>query len=347
MAFSFCISSVYNYFEMKKRFTNLSIYRLIATICVLQFHIFFILYNRAIPYETLLSKGVQGLTCLSGFLYSQKVITDNKKFLLGNAKKIIFPALVVFGLMALWNLIYMFIFQSWNYIGLFFDHRVYNNGLLVQPGNYYYILYIMLCYLVTPILQRNDKWSVLVALGAVLIEFTVGFFFGSSIIACSYIVGYFLGKKLFGQLTNIEEKFSIKWFIIFLLGTLAAAGIYVVLVIYPISGNYFLVHLDSLCKNILMTTFGMGTFLVIAHAFRWVNRFPACPFLSFTDKISLNVYLFNQAFMCGAMNMAKYFDQMWIKYVFVYVFTIAFSIAAYYLYQFILKMTTKKAPVSA
>lgn len=332
---------------MKKRFTNLSIYRLIATICVLQFHVFFILYARAIPYETLLSKGVQGLTCLSGFLYSQKVITDNKRFILGNSKKILFPALIVFGLMALWNLVYMFIFQSWNYIGLFFDHRAYNNGLLVQPGNYYYILYISLCYLVTPILQRNDKWSVLVSVGAVLIEFTVGFFFGSSIIACSYIVGYFLGKKLFGQLTNIEEKFSWKWFFIFLTGTLAAAGVYVVLVIYPFGGNYFLTHLYSLTNNILMTTFGMGTFLVIAHAFRWVNKFPSCKFLSFTDKISLNIYLFNQAFMCGAMNMARVVDPMWAKTIIVYLFTIAFSILAYYLYQLILRLTTKKAPVSA
>ena len=334
-------------FLMKKRFTNLSIYRLIATICILQFHVFFILYARAIPYETLLSKGVQGLTCLSGFLYSQKVITDNKKFFLGNFKKIIFPALVVFALMALWNLVYMFIFQSWNYINLFVDYRAYNHGLLIQPGNYYYILYIMVCYLITPILQRNDKWSLLVSLGVVLIEFTVGFFFGSSIIACCYIVGYFLGKKLFGQLTNVEEKFSVGWFLIFLLGTLAAAGLYVVLVIYPIGGNYFLVHLNSLFINILMTTFGMGTFLVIAHAFRWVNKFPACPVLSFTDKISLNVYLFNQAFMCGAMNMAKVVDPMWAKTLIVYVFTIAFSILAYYLYQLILKLTTKKAPVSA
>ena len=332
---------------MKKKFTNLSIYRLIATICVLQFHLFFILYNRAIPYEMLLSKGVQGLTCLSGFLYSQKVITDNKKFLLGNAKKIIFPALVVFALMALWNLVYMFVFQSWNYINLFIDHRAYNGSLLIQPGNYYYILYIMLCYLVTPILQRNDKWSVLVAVGAVVIEFAVGFFIGSSIIACSYIVGYFLGKKLFGQLTNIEEKFSWKWFSIFVLGTALVTGLYVLLINKPFGGNYFLDNLYNLCKNILLTSFGIGTFFVIAHAFRWVNKLPPSKFLSFTDKISLNVYLFNQAFMCGAMNMARLFDEMWLKYIFVYVFTIAFSILAYYVYQFILKLSTKKAPVSA
>ena len=332
---------------MKKKFTNLSIYRLIATICVLQFHLFFILYNRAIPYEMLLSKGVQGLTCLSGFLYSQKVITDNKKFLLGNAKKIIFPALVVFALMALWNLVYMFVFQSWNYINLFIDHRAYNGSLLIQPGNYYYILYIMLCYLVTPILQRNDKWSVLVAIGAVVIEFAVGFFIGSSIIACSYIVGYFLGKKLFGQLTNVEEKFSWKWFSIFVLGTALVTGLYVLLINKPFGGNYFLDNLYNLCKNILLTSFGIGTFFVIAHAFRWVNKLPPSKFLSFTDKISLNVYLFNQAFMCGAMNMARLFDEMWLKYIFVYVFTIAFSILAYYIYQFILKLSTKKAPVSA
>ena len=332
---------------MKKKFTNLSIYRLIATICVLQFHLFFILYNRAIPYEMLLSKGVQGLTCLSGFLYSQKVITDNKKFLLGNAKKIIFPALVVFALMALWNLVYMFVFQSWNYINLFIDHRAYNGSLLIQPGNYYYILYIMLCYLVTPILQRNDKWSVLVAIGAVVIEFAVGFFIGSSIIACSYIVGYFLGKKLFGQLTNVEEKFSWKWFSIFVLGTALVTGLYVLLINKPFGGNYFLDNLYNLCKNILLTSFGIGTFFVIAHAFRWVNKLPPSKFLSFTDKISLNVYLFNQAFMCGAMNMARLFDEMWLKYIFVYVFTIAFSILAYYIYQFILMLSTKKAPVSA
>ena len=54
---------------MERRLNNLSIYRIIATICVLQFHIFYIIYDRSIPYEMLLSKGVQGLPALSGFLY--------------------------------------------------------------------------------------------------------------------------------------------------------------------------------------------------------------------------------------------------------------------------------------
>ena len=212
----------------------------------------------------------------------------------------------------------MFIFQSWNYINLFVDYRTYNHSLLIQPGNYYYILYICICYLITPILQRKDKWSLLVCLGVALIEFTVGFFFGSAIIACAYIVGYYLGQKLYGQLTNVEEKFSWKWFFIFLMGTLVSVGTYVILVIYPFGINYFLLHFNSLVNNILMTTFGIGTCLLICHALRWINKYPSCKFLSFTDKISLNVYLFNQAFMCGAMNIAIYFEEMWLKTLFVY-----------------------------
>ena len=141
----------------KKRFDNLSIYRLIATICVLQYHVFFILYARDIPYETMLSKGVQGLTALSGFLYSQKAITDLKKFYLGNLKKIIIPAAVCFLFMAIWNLVAMFIMRDYNYIGLFFGHRAFNDGLLFQPANYYYLGYIFIAYLITPILQRQDK----------------------------------------------------------------------------------------------------------------------------------------------------------------------------------------------
>ena len=67
---------------MKNKYWNLSLYRLLAIICAIQFHIFFILYSRDIPFETLLSAGVIGLTCLSGFLHSQKKIEDIKSFYL-------------------------------------------------------------------------------------------------------------------------------------------------------------------------------------------------------------------------------------------------------------------------
>ena len=331
---------------MKKRLNNLSIYRLVATICILQFHLFFILYNRAIPYETLLSKGVQGLTALSGFLYSQKVIKDNKSFLLGNLKKILVPALVCFTVMAIWNLIYMFIFQNWNYISLLFDHRIYNNGLLVQPGNYYYIGYIFLCYLITPLLQRGDKWSAISSISVVIVELIIGFFFGPSIIATSYLVGYFVGKKCFKQLTDTDEKFSVPQLTIYLGITCLSLGLYILLVTYPFADNYGLTHLHSLLENICLTTFGISSFFLIIHALRWTNKLPAIKPLFFTDKLSLIIYLFNQAFMCGAMNVAIWVEPMLAKTILVYVFTIAFSVLVHYVSTFLLKIKPRSKAVS-
>ena len=317
---------------MKKRFNNLSIYRIVITLLVLQYHVFYILYNRAIPFETLLSKGVQGLTCLSGLLYSQKLISNYKKFYLDGVKKIIIPALVCFGLMAIWNLVYMLATRNWDYISMFVGHRAYNNGLLIQPGNYYYIAYIFACYLVTPILQKKNYQSIVVASLMVAIELVVGFFLGSAIIMTSYLVGYFLGKFVFKQLTDTEEKFNLKHFFIYLGATVASVGIYALLVFYPIHGNYFLDRSNSLICNIMLSTFGTASFFLIAHILRWTNKYNTPKLFLFTDKISLNIYLFNQAFMCGAMNVAVWVDPWWAKYLLVYTFTIGFGILSYYLY---------------
>lgn len=40
-----------------KRFNNIWIYRIVATICILQFQAFYVLYARDIPYELFLAKG--------------------------------------------------------------------------------------------------------------------------------------------------------------------------------------------------------------------------------------------------------------------------------------------------
>lgn len=324
-----------------KRLNNLSIYRLLATICILQFHVFFILYNKDVPYETLLSKCVQGLTALSGLLISQKLITDNKKFLLNNVKKILIPALICFAVMATWNLIYMFIFQEWNYISLFFGHRIFNNGLLVQPGNYYYIAYIIVCYAVTPILQRCDKWSALTSGIIIAFELIIGFFFGSSIIAFSYIAGYFIGKKLFSQLTDNKQKFSIRFFFIFLCTTALSLSSYILLTRYSFGDSYGLLHIHSLLLNIASTSFGVSSFLLFIHLFRWTNNLPSLRILFFTDKLTLIIYLFNQAFMCGAMNVAIWVEPIWQKTILVYLFTITFSIAVHYISLLILKPKKK------
>ena len=325
----------------RQKFYNLSLYRLIATICVLQFHVFFILYNRAIPFETLLSKGVQGLTAMSGFLYSQKLIKDCKSFYLKSLKKLLIPAAVCLTIMALWNLVYMLITRNYDYISLFFGHRIYNNGLLFQPANFYYLAYIFGCYLITPLLQKSKNVKIITVASLSVAELLVAFFFGPPIIIIPYLIGYLIGEKRFEYYASTEKKAPID----LLIGSLATAlalGLYIVGVLALSSENTWIQKLISLELNFTAAIFGVGTFLILAILFKFMNRIKRIYTLEFTDKICLFIYLLNQTFMCGAMNVAVWVDSIVSKTILVYVFTVAFAIGCFFISDALLKIKIKK-----
>lgn len=323
-----------------KRFNNISLYRLIATLCILQFHIFYILFARAIPYEMLLSKGVQGLTALSGFLYSQKLITDNKKFYGSNLLKLIIPALVCVLFMVTWDAIYMAITREWGYEA-FITYRAYGGRVITQADNYYYLGYIFICYLITPVLQRNDKWSVVVIVGVIAVEVLVGFFFGPAMIAVSYIAGYYIGKKWFKTYTDTEQKYSVPHLLTWtgILGT--SIGLYILIHTYEFGGSYLLNRTYSLTNNVIVTIFGIATLFFFLMAFKFLNKFKGFPPFKYTDKLSLIIYLMNQAFMCGGMAVTIYVHEWWSIMLLIYVFTIGASVLLQFISELILKTINK------
>ncbi len=323
-----------------KRFNNMSLYRLIATLCILQFHIFYILFARAIPYEMLLSKGVQGLTALSGFLYSQKLITDNKKFYGSNLLKLIIPALVCVLFMVTWDAIYMAITREWGYEA-FITYRAYGGRVITQADNYYYLGYIFICYLITPVLQRNDKWSVVVIVGVIAVEVLVGFFFGPAMIAVSYIAGYYIGKKWFKTYTDTEQKYSVPHLLTWtgILGT--SIGLYILIHTYEFGGSYLLNRTYSLTNNVIVTIFGIATLFFFLMAFKFLNKFKGFPPFKYTDKLSLIIYLMNQAFMCGGMAVTIYVHEWWSIMLLIYVFTIGASVLLQFISELILKTINK------
>ena len=324
----------------KKRFNNLSLYRIFATICILQFHVFYILYSRDIPFELMLSKGVQGLTALSGFLYSQKIIKDYKKFYLNNLLKLLIPAFLCIAFMAIWDLGTMFATQNWDYISLFFGPTYFGEDktMIFQAANYYYLAYIVLCYLITPLLQRNDKWPLFISIIILIGELALAFFFGTAIIASTYIVGYFIGKKWYKHYVDTEIKYKptilIQWILILLI----SIGLYIALVLFPMTNGYFLTQLNLLLQVIMLTIFGTVTFFLVAYAFRFLNRFNGIKFLMYTDSLSLIIYLMNQAFMVGGMDVSTWVNPMWAKILIVYLLTIVSCIVL----EFINKLINKK-----
>ena len=327
-----------------KRFNNISIYRIVATICILQFHIFYILFPRAIPYEMLLSKGVQGLTALSGFLYSQKLITDKKKFYGTNLLKLIIPALVCLLFMVTWDVIYMAITKDWS-VNAFITHRAYEGRVITQADNYYYLGYIFICYLITPILQRNDKWSVVTVVAVIMVELLVGFFFGPAMIAVSYIAGYFIGKKWFKTYVDTEQKYSVPHLLVWtgILG--ASIGLYILIHTIEFGGFYFLDRTYSITNNIIVTVFGIATLFFVLMALKWLNKFKGFPPFKYTDKLALIIYLMNQAFMCGGMAVTLYVHEWWSIMLLIYVLTIAASVLLLFISDSILKAINRPKQV--
>ena len=319
-----------------KRFNNISLYRIIATICILQFHIFYILYPRAIPYEMLLSKGVQGLTALSGFLYSQKLISDYKKFYKNNLVKLLIPAGICLLFMFSWNFIYMLITKNWDYM-LFLTHRAYIGRIITQADNYYYLAYIIVCYAITPLLQRCDKWSNVTVMSVILAEIAIAFFNGTAMILVSYLAGYYIGKKCFKTFTDIEEKYSVPTLIIWIGVLLAALGLYIVGNEVSFGEAYYLTRLQSTVKNISATTFGVATLFVFLISLKFLNKYNSPSLFKFTDRLSLIIYLLNQAFMTGAMSVTLYAKQMWLITILIYVLTIGSSVGILFICDNIFK----------
>ena len=323
-----------------KRFNNISVYRIVATICILQFHIFYILFPRAIPYEMLLSKGVQGLTALSGFLYSQKLITDKKKFYGTNLLKLIVPALVCLLFMVTWDVVYMAITKDWS-VNAFITHRAYQGRVITQADNYYYLGYIFICYLITPLLQRNDKWSVVTVVAVVLAELLVGFFFGPAMIAVSYIAGYYIGKKWFKTYVDTEQKYSVPHLLVWT-GILALSiGLYILIHTKEFGGFYFLDRTYSITNNVIVTVFGIATLFFVLMALKWLNKFKGFAPFKYTDKLALIIYLMNQAFMCGGMAVTIYAHEWWLRILLIYVLTIASSVLLLFISDSILKAINK------
>lgn len=325
-----------------KRYHSLSVYRIIAALLILEFHVLYFLIPHEIPYGTLFSKCVQGLTALSGFLYASKTITDVKKFYLSNTKKLILPALFVLVLITLFDVFVMLTSQNFDIFSIFFGYRASNHELIYQFGNYYYIAYIFICYLITPLLQRKDKVSNIIIVIAVIIEVSLAYFLGPSMMVIPYIIGYYVGKFAFSSYVDRDTKYPVgrlfSW-----IGILAVVvSSYILLVNFSFGDNYFLANLSSLLKNITSMMSGVSSFFVFILIFRFINHNVEIKVLSFLDKTTYMIYLLNQVCMIGATSLTFLTDELWKQTIIIFLVTIALSVLFQFAYNFTLGRKKKK-----
>lgn len=199
---------------------SISLIRLISLIFIVTCHIQQYLY---IELAWWFNVGVQIFLCISGFLYGQKDVGEVTEFYKKRFKKILIP--------------YYIAFISYGVIQYIFARNVFYNrafllGLIAGHsqieggGHLWFIRYILLCYILTPLLQAyrkiiNDKISMwlfaIVSVSACSIWFyCFNSFFTAAWMSC-YMIGYSLG-------INEKEGYVNNSLLLPLIGVIAIAG---------------------------------------------------------------------------------------------------------------------------
>lgn len=133
---------------------NLSCIRLIAMLMIISCHILQGLHLEAAFW---LNLGVQVFFVLSGYLYSKKKISNAKEFYVKQYKKIIIPYLVICIIMFILNYCNGYTtFNKFTTLGglLGFQGWI---GSIRNMSHTWFVSYILLCYLITPLLEKNNK----------------------------------------------------------------------------------------------------------------------------------------------------------------------------------------------
>lgn len=246
-----------------------------------------------------LNVGVQIFLCISGFLYGQKSIDNVSDFYNKRLKKILIP--------------YYLVFISFGIIEFIFARDVFSIkdftlGMVLcstikGAGHLWFIPTILMCYLITPLLQvyRNKcvegKRTIMVftVLGVIITSILIqGFTTFNPAWICCYVLGYALGM-------NEKNEYISEKVLMIIAGIIAVAG------------NAVQIYCDYIA-NIDFTGFGiikdynhvmLGVFIFIQlkAIFEKVDLSKFRKLLKLSDTYSFEVYLVHQLLILGPFSL--------------------------------------------
>lgn len=137
-----------------KKDYRISIIRMISMLMIVACHILQGLNNK---WAFWVNVGVQVFFFISGFLYGQKKIKDTKSFYIRRWKKVCIPYYIIFLLMLLLERIILKKYYPFHQIlGCFLGFGAFT-GSIVTLSHTWFVTYVMLCYLLVPVLQNIFK----------------------------------------------------------------------------------------------------------------------------------------------------------------------------------------------
>lgn len=297
----------------KNKVESISIIRVLSMISIIAGHFFCVFGIYDYQLSTI---GVEIFLMISGFLYSNKQISNKLLWLENRAKRILLPYWIALAVLLLSKWIFG-IRTSWNTVTLYalnmqgidrvFTYCKYSS--LSGFGHTWFVTIIMICYFITLLLKSvnevervlsKNKKRTLVTVGAIQIALA---FFGVQIgyIIC-FLIGYFwpnhtwdLNAKMYKKL-SVAVLFSIilrlvthvLWDNTIFYNLVIARWTFVVLAIWII------VTITKICDN-------SKKLKEIATTKTW----------TFLDQISYELYLSHYVFMKGTFATANFLKTNW------------------------------------
>ena len=280
---------------------KISIIRILAMLSIVLCHIFQSL-NMQIAFW--LNVGVQVFLFMSGYLYEQKTIKNNKTWIIKQFKKILVPYYIYVLCMLLLYFILVRNELTWtNILSLLSLQTLFSppRGL----GHLWFILIILICYLITPLLQKIVKSNiytrrrkfVLISIICILIECL---FFQNIItrnlcnIIC-YILGYIIAYE------KDKEKSKILESIVIFLAILSN-------VIKVLDINCNNIVLNSICNILTLNShilLGSAIFIILYKLLKNINNILNETMKKYIDKIDsycYYIYITHHVFILGPLS---------------------------------------------
>ena len=243
--------------------------------------------------------GVQIFLCISGFLYGQKNIDSVTDFYNKRLKKILIPYYLVFILFGIAE----FIFARDVFSIKDFAMGLILCSIIKGAGHLWFIPTILMCYLITPLLQgyRNkyvkEKRTIVVftVLGAIITSVLIqGFTTFNPAWICCYVIGYALGM-------NEKDEYISEKVLMIIAGIIAIAGNAIQIYCDYIADIDFTGF--GIIKNYNHVMLGVFIFLILKVIFEKVNLNRIRKLLKLSDVYSFEVYLVHQLLILGPFSL--------------------------------------------
>ena len=244
--------------------------------------------------------GVQIFLCISGFLYGQKAIGNIARFYNQRIKKILVPYYLTLIPFAFFEFAFCSAVISFKSL----LEAIALHTTLKGAGHLWFVPTILLCYLITPLIQiyRDEyvrskrSWYVFLSFGVISVSLFFGLFnefFNPAWIAC-YVIGYALGvneKNLWVENIKLTRLIGI----IALVGNVLQIFFqYVKRISFPGCGLFY---------NYNHVALGVFIFLVLKQFLEHRNLEKFGIVLQISDEYSYEVYLVHQLIILGPFSL--------------------------------------------